>query len=51
VKRRLQKTNKDQYLLTIPKALVEILQWQDKDEIEFVLEHNKLCIKKKGGAA
>ncbi len=47
--RRLQKTNKEQYLLTIPKALVDILSWNDKDEIEFKLEKNeiKICRKEK----
>jgi len=47
--RRLQKTNKDQFLLTIPKALVDLLDWKDKNEIEFSLENNQVTIKKKGG--
>lgn len=42
--RRLQKTNKDQYLLTIPKTLVDVLNWNDKDRIEFSLENGKLTI-------
>ncbi len=46
MKRRLQKTNKEQYILTIPKTLVEILAWQNKDEIEFKLETNSILIKK-----
>lgn len=47
--RKLQKTNKEQYLLTIPKTLVDILNWKDKDEIEFVLDKGNVVIKKKGG--
>ena len=46
--RRLQKTNKNQYILTVPKALVELLKWNDKDEIEFELDNNLVRIKKKG---
>lgn len=44
LKRRLQKTNKDQYILTIPKALVDILDWKDKDEIKFSLEKGSIKI-------
>ena len=34
ITRKLQKTPKDQYILTIPKTLVQILDWNDKDEID-----------------
>lgn len=44
--RRLQKTNKDQYILTIPKTLVQLLEWKDKDDIEFGFEHGKITITK-----
>jgi bifunctional DNA-binding transcriptional regulator/antitoxin component of YhaV-PrlF toxin-antitoxin module len=47
IKRKLQKTNKDQYTLTIPKTLVKILDWNDKDEIEFGFEKGKITLKKK----
>jgi bifunctional DNA-binding transcriptional regulator/antitoxin component of YhaV-PrlF toxin-antitoxin module len=46
--RKLQKTNKDQFTLTIPKALVQILDWKDKDVIEFGLERGKITITKAG---
>lgn len=42
--RRLQKTNKDQYVLTIPKTIVQLLNWKDKDEIEFGFEKGKITI-------
>lgn len=48
MKRRLQRTNKDQYLLTIPKSLVEILKLKEKDEIEFILHKDGIMIKKRG---
>ena len=44
--RKLQRTPKDQYTLTIPKTLVKILKWEDGDEIEFDFELNKLTLKK-----
>jgi len=46
ITRKLQKTPKDQYILTIPKTLVQILGWDDKDEIEFGFEQNKLTLRK-----
>ena len=46
ITRRLQKTPKDQYTLTIPKTLVQILGWNDKDEIEFGFEKGKLTLKR-----
>ena len=45
--RRLQKTNKDQYILTIPKHLVDLLEWHDKDKIEFGFEDGKITLRKK----
>lgn len=50
MKRRLQRTNKDQYLLTVPKAIVELLQLKEKDEIEFLLHKDGLLLKKRGGS-
>lgn len=50
MKRRLQRTNKDQYLLTIPKSLVEILKLKEKDEIEFILHKDGIMIRKRGEA-
>jgi hypothetical protein len=44
--RKLQKTNKDQFILTIPKSLVQILKWKDKEEIEFGFERGKITITK-----
>ena len=46
ITRRLQRTPKDQYLLTIPKTLVKILEWNDKDEIDFGFEQGKLTLKR-----
>jgi len=46
ITRKLQRTPKDQYTLTIPKTLVQILGWDDKDEIEFIFEQNKLTLRK-----
>ncbi|MEK6849654.1 MAG: AbrB/MazE/SpoVT family DNA-binding domain-containing protein [Nanoarchaeota archaeon] len=46
--RRLQKTNKDQYLLTIPKTLIDLLNWKDKDDIEFSLDKGSITIKRRG---
>lgn len=43
--RRLQRTNKDQYLLTIPKHLVDLLNWQDKAEIEFGFTDGRITLK------
>lgn len=47
--RKLQKTNKDQFILTIPKSLAQILDWKEKDEIEFGLERGKVTITKTKG--
>lgn len=47
--RILQKTNKGQYILTIPKSIAQLLEWNDKDEIEFGLEKGKITITKKKG--
>lgn len=44
ITRRLQKTPKDQYTVTIPKTLVQILGWEDKDEIEFGFEDGKITL-------
>ncbi len=53
ITRKFQRTPKDQYTLTIPKTLVQLLGWNDKDEIEFGFEKGKLTLrrakKKKGG--
>ena len=46
--RTLQKTNKDQFTLTIPKNLVQILKWKNKDKIEFGFERGKITITKRG---
>jgi antitoxin component of MazEF toxin-antitoxin module len=46
--RKLQKTNKDQFILTIPKTLVQLLKWKNKDEIEFGFEKGKITITKSG---
>jgi len=44
--RKLQKTSKDQYILTIPKTLVQLLEWKDKETIEFGFEKGKITITK-----
>jgi AbrB family looped-hinge helix DNA binding protein len=44
--RRLQRTKKDQYTLTIPKALVELLGLKEQDELEFSLEGDRISLKK-----
>lgn len=46
ITRKLQRTPKDQYTLTIPKTLVQILGWDDKEEIEFEFEEGKLTLKR-----
>ena len=46
ITRKLQRTPKDQYTLTIPKMLIEILKWSDKDEIEFGFQKGKLTLRK-----
>ena len=46
ITRKLQRTPKDQYILTIPKTLVQILGWNEKDEIEFGFKDGKLTLKK-----
>lgn len=50
MKRTLQKTNKDQYILTIPKSLCEIKKWNGGDEISFsISKNNKIIIEKLKG--
>lgn len=44
--RKLQRTKKDQYTLTIPKALVELLGLKEQDELEFGLEGDNIVVKK-----
>jgi len=44
--RRLQKTNRDQYTLTIPKSLIEILDWNEQDGIEFGFDGGKITLQK-----
>ncbi len=44
--RKLQRTKKDQYTLTIPKALVELLNLKEQDEIEFNLVDGNITLKK-----
>ena len=46
ITRKLQRTPKDQYILTIPKTLVKILEWADKDEIDFGYDDGKLTLKR-----
>jgi antitoxin component of MazEF toxin-antitoxin module len=46
ITRKLQRTPKDQYTVTIPKTLVQILDWDDKDEIEFKFELDKLTLRR-----
>ncbi len=46
ITRKLQRTPKDQYTLTIPKTLVQILGWGEKDEVEFGFEKGKLTLKR-----
>ena len=42
--RRLQRTSKDQYILTIPKSLVQILQWQEHQTLSFGFDKGKLIL-------
>lgn len=52
ITRKLQRTKKDQYIITIPKSLIILLNWKEQDEIEFGFEDGKICLKKqskKGG--
>ena len=44
--RKLQRTNKDQYILTIPKSIVQLLNWKEQDEIEFGFEEGNITLKK-----
>jgi len=46
ITRKLQRTPKDQYILTIPKTLVKILEWAEKDEIDFGFEQGKLTLRR-----
>ena len=46
VTRKLQRTKKDQYTLTIPKTLVELLNLKEQDELEFGLDGDNIVIKK-----
>jgi len=46
--RKLQRTSKDQFTLTIPKTLVKILKWKVTDKIEFDFEAGKITLKKLG---
>ncbi len=46
ITRKLQKTAKDQFTLTIPKTLVELLGLKEQDVIEFQLKGNELVLKK-----
>ncbi len=46
ITRKLQRTPKDQYTLTIPKTLVKLLDWNNKDEIDFGFENGKLTLKR-----
>lgn len=46
IRRKLQKTPKDQYTLTIPKLLVQLLDWKDKDEIEFDVSKDKIVLRR-----
>jgi bifunctional DNA-binding transcriptional regulator/antitoxin component of YhaV-PrlF toxin-antitoxin module len=46
LKRRLQRTNKDQYTVTVPKALVELLRLQEQDELEFGLKGGTITLRK-----
>lgn len=45
-KRRLQKTNKDQYTLTIPKTLVEVLGWDAQDQLSFSMQGSTIVLSK-----
>lgn len=46
ITRKLQRTPKDQYTVTIPKTLIDILGWENKDEVEFKFEGDKLTLKR-----
>jgi bifunctional DNA-binding transcriptional regulator/antitoxin component of YhaV-PrlF toxin-antitoxin module len=46
ITRKLQRTAKDQYTLTVPKTLVQLLNWSEQDLVEFGLEGNTITIKK-----
>jgi bifunctional DNA-binding transcriptional regulator/antitoxin component of YhaV-PrlF toxin-antitoxin module len=47
IKRKLQRTKKDQYTITIPKALVDILGLEAQDVLEFTLKDEQLILKKR----
>lgn len=44
--RRLQRTKKDQYTLTVPKALVELIGLKVQDALEFSLDGDKIVLVK-----
>ena len=46
ITRRLQRTSKDQYTLTIPTMLVEILGLKEQDVIDFSLDKGAIVLKK-----
>ena len=44
--RKLQRTKKDQYIITIPKSLIMLLDWKEQDQVEFGFEDGKITLKK-----
>ena len=46
--RKLQMTNKSQFILTIPKNLIQILKWDDKQKVIFEMTNSSLVISKGG---
>ena len=49
--RKLQRTKKDQYTLTIPKSIIHLLDWKEQDRIEFGFDDGKITLKnsRRGG--
>lgn len=45
ISRQLQKTNKDQYTITIPKTFIELLNWKEQQQISFSLDNNNLILR------
>ncbi|GEM_PF-2928013 len=44
--RKLQKTNRGQYTLTVPKQLIDLLDWNTQSVIEFGFDKGKITLQK-----
>jgi len=47
LQRKLQRTSKDQYTITIPKAIVQLLKLKEKEALTFSLEGDSIVLRRK----